>query len=517
MRPFFLFLCALMVAQTGIARADDTASSLMAKHRAFVGWESGTPGMEDLAYSEHQTIASDGKQVHNDGQILRHNLYFREVVSYSGGGGEDMGFNGHMVWYANENGFIHPSLGKEAQLAYDYNLVMDEAVSLVPNPQLQGSDTIGNTPVKIVRVSPANTAPMDVYIDAEGAFKRVVIDPDGSKDVLNILSYTSAGNGRKIVGEYQWDTDASWKLSDVRTAVRLTPAEVSPPVPQATWTFTNNNPIPIEFDSHTFTGNALVVKASVNGHVGRFLIDSGAGNILVSEAFAERAGLKARSKTAFTGVASHARTAESVLIDSIEIGGNTLHHVYATRGDTDMPDTDGIMGYDLLAGAVVDVDLNSHTIAIHDPATYEPKVGKGAYGFPVDLASLQPGVTITLPGNVKAHPIFDSGDDFFLILPEKLRKSGHFIGLDDEVDTSYGSYSVRPTFQGVDGSVESTNCMRFDQISVGPYNYAKAPLCFVDSPSFGTDGGIIGFDFLKHFNWTFDYPANMVILTPNGN
>ena len=28
-------------------------------------------------------------------------------------------------------------------------------------------------------------------------------------------------------------------------------------------------------------------------------------------------------------------------------------------------------------------------------------------------------------------------------------------------------------------------------------------------------GGLLGIDFLKHFNWTFDYPDGKLILTPN--
>jgi hypothetical protein len=517
MRFFSAFLLVLLIAAPiAPVRAGD-AASLMAKHRAFVGWQSGDPAMQDQVYSEHQTVTAQDKTYHNDGQIRRHDLLLREVVTYSGGGGEDEGFDGHMFWQSNQNGYVHPQLGVRAETSYDYDLVMDEAVTLIPNPELQGSDTIDGTPVTIVRVKPPNSLPMDVYVGADGAFKRVIIDPDGSKAVLNILSYINAGNGRKLIGEYQWSPQPPWKISDVQTNVRLLPADVNPPAPQATWTFANSNPFPIEFDSHTFTGNAIVVKALLNGHEGRFLIDSGAGDIFVSDAFAESAGLKARSKLDFSGIASHATQGGLILIDSLQIGGNTLHHVYAVRGTSDMKDTDGILGYDFFAGAVVDVDLNRHTISIHDPSSYQPTVAKGAYGFGVDLATLQPGVTIKLPGNLVAHPIFDSGDDFFMMLPEHLRKTGHLVGLDDEVDTDYGSFSIHPSFIGVDGAIGSTNCMRLANIQVGPYSYDKAPLCFIESASFGNDGGLIGFDFLKHFNWTFDYPNNMVILTPNGN
>jgi len=32
----------------------------------------------------------------------------------------------------------------------------------------------------------------------------------------------------------------------------------------------------------------------------------------------------------------------------------------------------------------------------------------------------------------------------------------------------------------------------------------------------GHRGGLLGYDVLKHFNWTFDLPQNSLVLTPNG-
>ena len=59
--------------------------------------------------------------------------------------------------------------------------------------------------------------------------------------------------------------------------------------------------------------------------------------------------------------------------------------------------------------------------------------------------------------------------------------------------------------------------MRLNEIQIGPYRYQKALSCFAANDAFGIDGGLLGFDFLRHFNWTFDYPHNRVVLTPNGS
>ena len=70
---------------------------------------------------------------------------------------------------------------------------------------------------------------------------------------------------------------------------------------------------------------------------------------------------------------------------------------------------------------------------------------------------------------------------------------------------------------GVDGTGEhSLPCARLQQVLVGPYRYENSPVCFGNASFFGPNGGLVGFDFLRHFNWTFDYPESKLVLTPNG-
>jgi hypothetical protein len=55
-----------------------------------------------------------------------------------------------------------------------------------------------------------------------------------------------------------------------------------------------------------------------------------------------------------------------------------------------------------------------------------------------------------------------------------------------------------------------------NEIVIGPYKNQKVETCFGSAKVFGRDGGLIGFHFLKHFNWTFDYLESKLVLTPNG-
>jgi hypothetical protein len=198
-----------------------------------------------------------------------------------------------------------------------------------------------------------------------------------------------------------------------------------------------------------------------------------------------------------------------VKVKDLALGNNVLHDVIVqkTKGGKNLDGIDGILGYDVLAHALIDVDLAAGKMTILDPAQFAPSVAKGAVAFPVDLETRQPAVHVTVGGNVEAQPMFDTGDDFFVLLSDDLRSSGKIVSLQ----------STSVIFTGVDGSgAHSVSCSKLTLISVGPIRYENSNVCFGDPNVFGPNGGLIGFDFLRHFNWTFDYPDGKLILTPNG-
>ena len=110
----------------------------------------------------------------------------------------------------------------------------------------------------------------------------------------------------------------------------------------------------------------------------------------------------------------------------------------------------------------------------------------------------------------------DTGDDFFVILPHELEKKNLALVNTFTVGQRFVVEQM-VHFGGVDGSgTDAAKCVRLNEIQIGPYRYQKALSCFAPNDAFGSDGGLIGFDFLRHFNWTFDYPHGKLVLTPNG-
>jgi hypothetical protein len=252
------------------------------------------------------------------------------------------------------------------------------------------------------------------------------------------------------------------------------------------------------------------VHASINGKPGTFLFDSGAGQVLLYRPYADGLGLTMLGKTSITGVNGGSRGARYARAMSIAIGDNTLSNVVVAISSRD-PDQrrgtiDGILGFDVLAGALVHVDLVKETMEFADPAQMMAAVPNGGYAFSVNLSDGTPEIRVKV-GAVTTLATFDTGDDYNVILSENLTRTGRVVGLVDS--TMF--------FGGVDGIAnEPASCYYLHEITVGPFRYQNSLTCFGSERVFGRDGGLIGFDFLRHFDWTFDYPRSRLILTPNG-
>jgi hypothetical protein len=82
------------------------------------------------------------------------------------------------------------------------------------------------------------------------------------------------------------------------------------------------------------------------------------------------------AKVARLGGSSH--EPDIVRIDSLALGSNVLHNVLAAQSrEPGFPGEDGLIGFDVLASAIVDVDRDFQQMTIFDPAKYAPRLKKG--------------------------------------------------------------------------------------------------------------------------------------------
>ena len=200
------------------------------------------------------------------------------------------------------------------------------------------------------------------------SYRRAVVDPDGAhEDSFEGLGYTQAGGQRFLSAWHHGTSKARFAYTSVEPNAALAPDDLRPPKQTATWTF-GDAPAAVEYDDTR--GPRLYVDPVVNGVKGKFLFDTGAGGTAMIDSFARKAGAQRFGTTA--------------------IGGSTLHDVVVSSGldeqTFDRMGVVGLIGFDLLAGTIADLNFDTKTLRLMDPAKVEPDKSAGLVVH-VDLSS----------------------------------------------------------------------------------------------------------------------------------
>ncbi len=521
------------------ARADDPAT-IFAKHKAYMGWAYGDGALKSVritvvgqrpagAPAPRPDATPDPLGGANWSNVeLRRELLYRTYESAYGMEGGAEGFTGAVFWRSNANGQTVTRRGLDAQEALTSDLIDAEAFAEAPATARPDQQFDGKT-AAVIRLQPKTAVPADVFFDRDtGAMLGYTMQPDVplQRFTVHVASYAEWAPGKRYVAGYRvGDSKFVYAVKSFEPNVAVSDADLHPPAPRAVWSFGEPRSVPITIVTHTDPysnsgARAVHVDAGVNGHVGHFLLDSGAGGIIVYDRLAKAAGLKDIGRTSYGGINGVGVDATVARADTLSIGGNVLHDVVVTHGaivqGAAASDVDGIIGFDALAGAVFNVDLIANRLTISNPADFSSEPKPGAWAFSPDLGEFHIGTPVKIGDTILNHVWLDTGNDFFVILPHALEAKAVAVA-NDIVLRDGRSFQDKKYFGGVDGIAnEPANCVRLNEIQVGPYRYQKALTCFAPNDTFGLDGGLIGFDFLRHFNWTFDYPHNRVVLTPNG-
>jgi hypothetical protein len=507
-----------------ISVSTNDASALFAKHAQYVGWQAGDPSVQGW-------VASGSRNNGHGSDTLtekRSGIAYHDTLSAAGGRvSQDSGFTGSLVWESDPNGYTVTQTGTPAQVAYDLNLVRAEDLSSIAGPSVTGSAQVNGITTTVIRIKPSGAAPLDIYEDpSSGAFLQVIVDPDGpARTVVAIDGYAEAEHGKKVV--------SGWTIGNLHyafssiSAAPVADSDLVPPRPRPVWQFGGAS-IPVELYDLAVHLYQPRVALSVNGVSGIFVIDTGTQSIVLFDNFASRAGVESIDGADFSPFSGNARYKGYGFARTVTAGNNTLQNVLVER--ISAPDTRlaGLIGYDFFAKAIAEIDLSHKTMQLFDPSSMQPTITSGAYAFPLDLTSRRPVIAVPLSGGAHAFPYFSTGEPFFMMLSQRLRDTGAVSAADVSVEnfnpsvngrtflgTMIESNAMHISYSDYMGAYGSGNCALLHQILIGPYRYQSPPLCFVGSGVFGEDGGAIGNDFLRHFDWTIDYPDAKFVLTPN--
>jgi hypothetical protein len=471
------------------AAGDAQAETLLAKHRTFVGWQFGDGTFRSMRITGDVT---DEKGTKTDSFVLlslgllsndSNTLLKRGNVT------ESFGFTGNLFWETDYNGFTNPVYGDYAKFLASFAMLLHEGTTGLPGT-FAGTKTVDGKSTGVVRVTLKNGDPMDLYVDPiTGAYVEATIDPDGGYETTyHIRSYQDVLPGKKMIASYTVDDDkAVHAYTKFEPNIAVSAGDLHPPAPIASWTFGNTTPFPF-----TMTHDRMLVDATVNGVKGRFVLDTGADSIVIDDHFAERAHLPVMNSSDSGHMLYGEVKTRLRKVDAITFGTSTLHNVVAFSQDFkkleygDIRDNDGLIGYDLFAGAIVKLNVFDSTMAVLDPAT-DLSAEKGL-PILVDLSQDIPIIPMTLDKTIPVNAALDTGSPGIIFFGPDLIAKRHF-----------------KVFDG---------CANINILAIGPIVYTSESAC-----QFGmaADYMLLGFDFLKHFDFVFDYPHGRMFIRPNKN
>jgi hypothetical protein len=470
---------------------DPQALALLAKHKAFVGWQFGdgtfqtmrvTGNVTDEKGKQTQTfvLLSDGL-LYNDGftQLKRNGVTERD------------GFTGNLFWQSNYNGFTTPVYGDYAKFLASVTILRNEGTTELP-ATYRGTKTIDGKQTGIVRVTLKNGDPIDLYVDQDtGAYVQATVDPDGAyEETYHIRAYQDVLPGKKMVSSSTTGDDKSvTAFTRFEPNVAVTAQDLHPPAPLASWTFGDGTPFPF-----TMTHDRMLVDATINGVKGRFLLDTGADSIVLDDEFADRAHAEVLNNSDQAYMLTGEVKTRLRKVQTVTLGNSTLHDAVAFSqaftasqyGYDPRDHFDGLIGFDLFAGAIVRLNVYDSTMAILDPNTDL----SSEKGLPIimDLSQGSPIVPMTLNGSTSVNAELDTGSPGLIFFGPELISKYHF-----------------KVFDG---------CANIGTLSIGPIVYAGESACQYGLPA---NYMLIGFDFLRHFDFVFDYPHARMFIRPNKN
>jgi len=485
------------------AAADD-AAALIARHRAFAGWYAGDGIVKTLREAGERT--RDGKIV---GALtsLRYGVAYRDTSVSAAGVHFDAGFTGSVSWTSNENGFTVRALGEVVRAIFDEDALFGETTATAAfTPAVLRTQRVDGVDCTVLRLTSQVGFPLDVYVDpATDAYRRAVIDPGGKYEVsYDGLGYTEVDGKHFLSAWHHADSKLLSTYTKIEPNAAIAADDLRPPKQTATWTF-GDAPVALEYVDQP--SPRLYAELVVNGIKGKFIVDTGAAGTALVDSFARKVGAERIGATSLIGIGEGIAKANLFRVNTIAVGGSTLHDVVVSSGLDEegfaQEGAVGLIGFDLLAGAVADLSLDKKTLRLMDPAKVAPDEKAGIVVH-VDLSNGNIRTPMRIDDKFDVIATLDSGNPSDILFSRDL--------IDHEKLALAAQYNLRAS--GV-GGTEIESCGKLTSLTLGPVRYLAPTGCA--SPSFARNEILVGLDFMHAFNYVFDYPDGIIVMIPRKN
>jgi len=432
----------------------------------------------------------------------------RFVQSFRGPDPKTLGHDGSRYWREDRSHFVQElDLGdRDRQMAV--NLLLSDNWLFAPAPvEITASQDI-------VRILFKKTGvPLDIRINptthlpVEAAFRI----PGGT--TLQLGDWRMAGD-RKIPMRVEVTTDGEIETYNADEARPINPGDVDSAMPEqnvSDFTFDPAKPATVEA---RFAGRThIMVRALVNGQdVGWFLLDSGAGAMVIDRALADSLHLKRLNRGSALGVGGTFESSARA-VDTFEIGPMTLRN--ARFGDYDFssfntgsgPRIAGTIGTPIFRRAVVAMNWKGPTVELHDRAQF--KLEKGAWQR-LRFSNDNPAVRARVAGTPASWYRLDSGGSGFLTVHAPFVERWRL--LEGRETAAASSTGLGGTVAARTGTVKwfELGSRRFDNPTVV---FSTATIGSLTDPYLA---GNIGIDVLKSFTVVMDFAGSRVAFLAAG-
>ncbi|MCK4593843.1 aspartyl protease family protein [bacterium] len=427
-------------------------------------------------------------------------------------------------WIVGTNGEVRGLVGVELQ-DYTASLVMDSLLYCYPDPALfdvvyAGSEEVDGVFCDVLDFGPVEGGlpfhPRRFYLDGrDGSLRRITSELDKVAHVTDCSElrefsglrvptrFTTTLSGLPL--EFEQTTDTVVINGPVDMGLFLRPVGERLAFPEGI----SRVRVPVEF-----VGDAIFVPVVVNGERVPMILDTGATMSVLSTPVAEELGIVLEGTEAGVGAGGLGEV-HVLTVERLEIGGLTI-------GETTLAATDlsgfsrhfgrewgGILGYELFARTVVEIDYGEGLLTLYDPEVYtapEPEPGIIEV-LPLGLGEGLPTVEAEFDG-IRGPFAVDLGNL-------------NYTAIYHPAVVEYGLQERYPDWRthliSGFGGMGRHRLVRLGWLRLGSLNIAS-PLAILASDVEGAlarsrELGNIGQDILKRFRRvTLDYPGERLIL-----
>jgi hypothetical protein len=410
------------------------------------------------------------------------------------------------IWVRNSSGNVHELTGFLKRRALTSDFVDSGAFLKAPDRvHVAGSGLVGDRRTWKIEVNAAGGEPETLSIDAQNGLplRTEYLDGDGPT-TIDASDWRDVG-GMKIAfrsvtsdGEHAFDAvqqTTSVKLARPIDAALFAPLEGSKLIADGVQT------VPLLDD-----GLRVACSVTIAGKAYTFLIDTGAGNVLLDSRLAKSAGLLEEGALEVRGAARtggmHVAHLKRMTIGTAALDDLVISTIDLSNASNRMH-LDGILGYPFFATSMVQLDFAHHVMRFGPPGSFAP----GGDRVELDTDREISEAVFRMNDLIDAPFIVDTGNSSDVLL------YGPFVALHPAIAPQ--GNTVASSFIGIGGSDRSYS-MRFDALRLGTTTLIgqSGDVIIAKDGAFAdrVDAGNVGLGVLRKFTVTFDFANHAMYL-----